>query len=62
MIVILVGKSHGVFISLSFFDAAGNAGQVVRPFVEVPKIQIVLLLEDVLLHALDTKNRHEWIR
>ncbi len=52
MIFILVGKSDGVFVLLSFFDTAGNAGQVVCPFVEIPIIQIVFVLKDVLVYAL----------
>ena len=62
MIVVLVGKINRVFVFLSFFNTAGNAGQVVCPFVEVSIIQIVFLLEDVLLYALDTENHHEWAK
>ena len=49
MIVVLVGKTDGVFFLVGFFDAAGNAGQVVCPFVKVSIVQIVLRLKNVLL-------------
>lgn len=60
MIVILVGRVYGVFILLSFFNAAGNAGHVVCPLVEVSIIKIVFLLEDVLLPSLVIKVKQEW--
>ena len=59
MIVILVGKMDGVDVLLSFNDTAGNAGQVVCPFMEVSIIEIVFILEDVLLHALETEDQRE---
>ena len=55
-IVILMGKSDGVFVLLSFFNTAGNAGQVVCPFVKVPIVQIVFILKDVLVYALATEG------
>ena len=52
MTFVLVGKSDGVFVLLSFFDTAGNAGHVVCPFVEIPIVHIVFVLKDVLVYAL----------
>lgn len=59
MIVILVGKVDGVFVFLSFFKTAGNAGQVVCSFVEISIIQVVFLLEYVLLYALETEQQQQ---
>ena len=57
MIVILVGKTNGVFVFLSFLNTAGNAGQIVCSFVKVSIIQIVFLLEDVLLYGSESENK-----
>ena len=62
MIVILVSKSDGVFVFWSFFNTAGNAGQVVCPFVEVPIVQIVFILEDVLFYVLEVENQQGWAK
>lgn len=56
MIVILMCKIDGVFVFMGFCNTAGNAGQVVCPFIEVSIIQIVFLLEEVLLYTSETKK------
>lgn len=48
MIFILIGKFDGVDFFLSFNNTAGNAGQVVCPFMEVSIIEIVFILENML--------------
>ena len=59
MTFVLVSKLESVFVLVSFFNAAGNACQVVCPFVEVSIIQIVLLLKYVLLYVLEPENWEE---
>ena len=56
MIVVLVSKVESIFVLVGFIDTAGNAGQVVGPFVEVPIVQIILLLKYVLLYVLEMEN------
>lgn len=60
MIVILVGKTNGVFVFLSFLNTAGNAGQIVCSFVKVSIIQIVFLLEDVLCTDQKARTSKNW--
>lgn len=59
MIVILVGKIDSGDFFLSFNNTASNAGQIVCPFMEVSIIEIVFILEDVLLYALEKESQQE---
>ena len=59
MIVVLMRKIDGVFVFMCFRNTAGNASQVVCPFVEVSIIQIIFLLKEVLWYALETENEQE---
>ena len=62
MTLVLVGKIKSVLVLVSLFNAAGNACQVVCPFMEVSIIQIVLLLKYVLVYALELEKRQEWAK
>ncbi len=62
MIIVLMSEIDGVFVFVGFFHAAGKAGQIVCPFVEISIVQIVLFLKDVLFYALETVNRQDGAR